>query len=110
MWSDDVFDAAVRRAGALRVQDFTEFFSTAAVLDAGVRTRGSRLAVVTNAGGPGVMAADHCADALEVRRGDAVGVQGHELFGRELVTRDRAESRDLVHLETVAVLKSSPQP
>ena len=61
--SDDVFDAAVRRAGALRVQDFTEFFSTAAVLDAGVRTRGSRLAVVTNAGGPGVMAADHCADA-----------------------------------------------
>ena len=61
--SDDVFDAAIRRAGALRVQDFTEFFSTAATLDSGVRTRGSRLAVITNAGGPGVMAADHCADA-----------------------------------------------
>jgi acetyltransferase len=61
--SDDVFDAAVRRAGALRVQDFTEFFSTAATLDSGVRTAGSRLAVITNAGGPGVMAADHCADA-----------------------------------------------
>ena len=61
--SDDVFDAAVRRAGALRVQDFTEFFSTAATLSSGVRARGSRLAVVTNAGGPGVMAADHCADA-----------------------------------------------
>jgi acetyltransferase len=61
--SDDVFDAAIRRAGALRVNDFTEFFSTAATLDSGVRTAGSRLAVITNAGGPGVMAADHCADA-----------------------------------------------
>jgi len=61
--SDDVFDAALRRAGALRVDDFTDFFSTAATLDSGVRTEGSRLAVVTNAGGPGVMAADHCAEA-----------------------------------------------
>jgi len=61
--SDEVFDAALRRAGALRVDDFTDFFSTAATLDSGVRTQGSRLAVVTNAGGPGVMAADHCAEA-----------------------------------------------
>jgi len=61
--SDTVFDAALRRAGALRVDDFTDFFSTAATLDSGVRTAGSRLAVVTNAGGPGVMAADHCTEA-----------------------------------------------
>ncbi len=60
--SDAVFDSALRRAGALRVDDFTDFFSTAATLDSGVRTAGSRLAVVTNAGGPGVMAADHCTD------------------------------------------------
>lgn len=60
--SDFVFDAALRRAGALRVEDFTDFFTTAATLDAGVRTAGSRLAVITNAGGPGVMAADHCTD------------------------------------------------
>lgn len=61
--SDAVFDAALRRAGALRVADFPDFFSTAAVLDSGLRTAGNRLAVVTNAGGPGVMAADHAADA-----------------------------------------------
>jgi acetyltransferase len=61
--SDEVFDAALRRAGALRVDDFTDFFSTAATLDSGMRTAGSRLAVITNAGGPGVMAADHCTDA-----------------------------------------------
>jgi len=60
--SDAVFDSALRRAGALRVDDFTDFFSTAATLDSGVRAEGSRLAVVTNAGGPGVMAADHCTD------------------------------------------------
>jgi acetyltransferase len=60
--SDAVFDSALRRAGALRVDDFTDFFATAKTLDSGVRTSGSRLAVVTNAGGPGVMAADHCPD------------------------------------------------
>ncbi|NNJ80270.1 MAG: bifunctional acetate--CoA ligase family protein/GNAT family N-acetyltransferase [Xanthomonadales bacterium] len=60
--SDAVFDSALRRAGALRVDDFTDFFATAATLSSGVRTSGNRLAVVTNAGGPGVMAADHCTD------------------------------------------------
>jgi acetyltransferase len=61
--SDAVFDAALRRAGALRVANFPDFFSTAAVLDSGMRTKGNRLAIVTNAGGPGVMAADHAVDA-----------------------------------------------
>jgi len=60
--ADDVFDAALRRAGALRVADFPDFFSTAETLNSGVRTTGRRLAIITNAGGPGVMAADHCAD------------------------------------------------
>lgn len=67
--SDDVFDAALRRAGVLRVQDFADFFSAAATLDTGVRTRGKCLAIVTNAGGPGVMAADHVVDCqLELAR------------------------------------------
>ena len=60
--ADDVFDAALRRAGVLRVFDFANFFSSATILDAGVRTEGDRLAIVTNAGGPGALAADHCAD------------------------------------------------
>jgi len=67
--SDAVFDAALRRAGVLRVKDFADFFSAAATLDTGVRTRGRRLAIVTNAGGPGVMAADQAADrGLELAR------------------------------------------
>ncbi|MEJ2088043.1 MAG: bifunctional acetate--CoA ligase family protein/GNAT family N-acetyltransferase, partial [Gammaproteobacteria bacterium] len=60
--SDDVFDAALRRAGVLRVSDFADFFSAATILDSGLRTRGNRLLIVTNAGGPGVLAADHCAE------------------------------------------------
>lgn len=60
--SDRVFAAALRRAGVLRVRDFADFFSAAATLDSGLRTAGRRLAIVTNAGGPGVMAADHAAD------------------------------------------------
>ncbi len=60
--SDNVFDAALRRAGALRVMDFANFFSTAAILSSGMRSTGRRLAIVTNAGGPGVMAADHAVD------------------------------------------------
>ncbi|MEE4299644.1 MAG: acetate--CoA ligase family protein, partial [Pseudomonadales bacterium] len=60
--ADDVFDAALRRAGVLRILDFADFFAAAEILDTGLRTRGKRLAIITNAGGPGVMAADHCTD------------------------------------------------
>ncbi|MCC7259382.1 MAG: acetate--CoA ligase family protein [Gammaproteobacteria bacterium] len=60
--SDAVFDAALRRAGVLRVASFADFFSAAAILATGRRTTGRRLAIVTNAGGPGVLAADHAAD------------------------------------------------
>lgn len=60
--ADDVFDAILRRTGAFRVSSFSNFFSAAATLQAGVHTKGDRLAIVTNAGGPAVMAADSAAD------------------------------------------------
>ncbi|MGE5453410.1 MAG: GNAT family N-acetyltransferase [Acidobacteriota bacterium] len=56
--SDDVFDAALRRAGAVRVQSFVELFSAAKCLAARYRPVGRKLAIVTNGGGPGVLAAD----------------------------------------------------
>jgi acetyltransferase len=56
--SDDVFDAALRRAGAVRVRSFVELFSAAKVLASRHRPVGRRLAIVTNGGGPGVLAAD----------------------------------------------------
>ncbi len=56
--SDDVFDAALRRAGAVRVRSFVELFSAAKCLASRYRPVGRRLAVITNGGGPGVLAAD----------------------------------------------------
>jgi len=56
--SDDVFEAALRRAGAVRVRMFTQLFSAAKCLASRYRPVGKRLAIVTNGGGPGVIAAD----------------------------------------------------
>ncbi len=56
--SDDVFDSALRRAGAVRVRSFVELFSAAKCLASRYRPVGPRLAIVTNGGGPGVLAAD----------------------------------------------------
>ncbi|MDO8293534.1 MAG: bifunctional acetate--CoA ligase family protein/GNAT family N-acetyltransferase, partial [Gallionella sp.] len=60
--ADDVFDAAVSRAGVVRVQTVTQLFTAAKALSCGFRPVGNRLAIVTNGGGPGVMAADRVAD------------------------------------------------
>lgn len=56
--SDAVFDAAIRRAGMLRVFDFTELFGAVETLARGAPVKGERLAIITNGGGPGVMAVD----------------------------------------------------
>ncbi|MFN3515167.1 MAG: GNAT family N-acetyltransferase [Phenylobacterium sp.] len=63
--SDLAYDAAFRRAGMLRVGELRELFDAASALAAGLRVGGDRLAVLTNGGGAGVMAAD----ALEARGG-----------------------------------------
>ncbi len=60
--SDDVFDAVLRRAGAVRVRTFSQLFSAAKCLSARYRPTGNRLAIVTNGGGAGVLAADWAAN------------------------------------------------
>jgi acetyltransferase len=59
---DDVFDAAIQRAGAVRVNTVSQLFAAAQTLASGTRVEGPRLAIVTNGGGPGVMAADRASD------------------------------------------------
>jgi acetyltransferase len=59
---DDVFDAVVKRAGVVRVTTIGQLVAAAQALAAHVRPQGERLAIVTNGGGPGVMAADRAAD------------------------------------------------
>jgi acetyltransferase len=55
---DDVLEAAFRRCGVLRVASIAELFSMAETLGKQPRPRGPRLTIVTNAGGPAVIATD----------------------------------------------------
>ncbi len=56
--SDEVLDAAFRRCGVLRVNNIADLFYMAEVLSKQPSPRGPRLTIVTNAGGPGVLATD----------------------------------------------------
>ncbi|QFZ92075.2 bifunctional acetate--CoA ligase family protein/GNAT family N-acetyltransferase [Synechococcus elongatus] len=56
--SDAVLDAAFQRCGVLRVDSIDELFSMSEVLAKQPRPKGRRLTILTNAGGPGVLATD----------------------------------------------------
>ena len=56
--SDEVLEAAFRRSGVLRVNSIADLFYMAEVLAKQPRPEGPRLTIVTNAGGPGVIATD----------------------------------------------------
>jgi acetyltransferase len=56
--SDEVLDAAFRRGGVLRVSTISDVFALTEVLAKQPRPKGPRLTIVTNAGGPGVLAVD----------------------------------------------------
>jgi acetyltransferase len=58
---DMVYDAAFQRAGILRVNEFEELFDCSEFLAKQRRPSGPGLTIITNAGGPGVMAADSLA-------------------------------------------------
>ncbi len=61
--SDAVYDAAFRRAGMLRVDDLEEVFAALEAVARMPRLDGDRLAILTNGGGVGVLAADSVLDA-----------------------------------------------
>ena len=86
--SDEVFDAALRRAGAVRVRSFVELFSAAKCLASRYRPVGRRLAVVSNGGGPGVLAADWAAEIEPPRASDLTADQ-------LLLTCDKMTANDL---------------
>ncbi len=55
---DSIYDAAFKRAGIVRVNEIADLFNAAEVLGTQPLPKGPRLAIITNAGGPGVMATD----------------------------------------------------
>ncbi|MEM3552350.1 MAG: bifunctional acetate--CoA ligase family protein/GNAT family N-acetyltransferase [Candidatus Bathyarchaeia archaeon] len=56
--SFEVYDAAFKRLGLLRVDEIEDLFNCASVLSSRNLPKGAKLAIITNAGGPGVMASD----------------------------------------------------
>jgi acetyltransferase len=67
---DTIYNAAFKRAGIVRVDEIDNLFSCAEVLGMQPNPRGPNLAIITNAGGPGVMTTD----ALIAREGKLAGL------------------------------------
>ena len=60
--SDEVFDAALERAGVVRAMSFGQIFAAAEILSTNRRVNGNNLAIVTNGGGPGILSTDRAID------------------------------------------------
>ncbi len=60
--SDRVFEAALKRAGTVRVHTYAQLFASARILASGRIPRSNRLAIVTNGRGPGLLAMDRAAE------------------------------------------------
>jgi len=55
---DSYYDAVFRRAGVVRVEEIEDLFNCASILNTAKLPKGPNLAIVTNAGGPAVLATD----------------------------------------------------
>ena len=55
---DQIYDAAFKRAGIVRVKNIQDLFNVSSILAKQPRPSGPNLAIITNAGGPGVLATD----------------------------------------------------
>ena len=113
--ADAVFDAAIRRAGLLRVDTMLDLFSAAETLSHVTRFTGDRIAIMTNGGGAGVMAAD--AIALGGGRLSALSEATMSALDRVLpATWSRGNPVDIIgdapverYVETLKLLCADPQ-
>lgn len=113
--SDAVFDAAVRRAGMLRVDSLEALFDAAETLARPRPWRGERLAILTNGGGAGVLACD----ALELGGGQLAQLSPATLQALDAVLPDgwpRANPVDIIgdapvtrYLDAMRVLLAAPE-
>ncbi len=58
--SDEVYDAIMNQAGVMRIDSVKELFDLAPVFIDNAMPKGNQTAIITNAGGPGIMATDAC--------------------------------------------------
>jgi len=92
---DNVFDAAIERAGVVRVYSIAELFSAARILANNYTVKQARLAIITNAGGPGVMSTDRAGD---------VGVAMAELSSASIDALDQALPAHWSHGNPIDIL------
>lgn len=97
--ADEVYDAAFRRAGMLRVDSLEELFDAAEVLSTTRTPRGRRAAILTNGGGAGVLAADAVV---------AEGGKLAELAPRTLQTLDEVLPATWSHGNPVDIIGDAP--
>jgi acetyltransferase len=93
--ADDVFDAAIARAGVVRAYSIAQLFSAARALVNNYVVRQNRLAIITNAGGPGVMSTD---------RAEETGIAMAELSPESLAALDAALPTHWSHANPVDIL------
>ncbi|MES2901242.1 MAG: bifunctional acetate--CoA ligase family protein/GNAT family N-acetyltransferase [Pseudomonadota bacterium] len=113
--SDDVYDAAIRRAGMLRVLTTEDLFAAVETLARSRPLFGERLAIMTNGGGPGVMATD----ALVEGKGSMAQLHGDILRRLDEVlpaTWSRGNPVDIIgdapaerYVQTLQILLQDPQ-
>jgi len=79
--SDRIYDTAFKQSGVVRVQDLEEFFDVGKALAFQPPAAGNNVAVITDAGGPGIMAVDECqAKGVNVEKfSDETGQKFEEL-------------------------------
>ena len=82
--SDQIYNAAFAQTGVLRVRDMEEFFDAAKALVMQPPAAGKNVAIITDAGGPGILAADECeTQGLVVKRFSEKTLKKFEKLKRE---------------------------
>jgi acetyl coenzyme A synthetase (ADP forming)-like protein len=82
--SDQIYNAAFAQTGILRVRDMEEFFDAAKAFVMQPPAAGKNVAIITDAGGPGILAADECeTQGLVVKRFSEKTLQKFEKLKRE---------------------------
>ncbi len=97
--ADEVFDAALERAGVVRAMTFGQLFAAAEILSTSKRVSGNRLAIVTNGGGAGVLATDRAED---------LGIAIAELEPKTIAALDKLLPPYWSHANPVDILGDAP--
>jgi acetyltransferase len=97
--ADDVYDAAIRRAGMLRVLTTEDLFAAVETLARARPLKGEQLVIVTNGGGPGVLATDAAA---------AGGAHMAQLSADTLARLDAVLPKTWSHANPVDIIGDAP--